>query len=187
MSKSKKPKQRTERTIWLPGEEAVLRKHKDTWLNLDSKRERDAFAAGTVTEEIRNLSPHLYSIVVVRSNKKAKDEWDRRCKAIKNWFNNHRGPDTLRRVFKFERKIPLCQVVGHCKRADVDKRAEKLFANMTKGSKASLSQYQKALSAVMDDLTDDDKDMYERSGQSGRKKGLPRRSKEELLVNMPNG
>lgn len=65
------------RTVWSQEEEAVLCKHCEDWLELESREERDEFCS-RVREEIRVLTPEKYGIVVVTRNRQLKAEWERR-------------------------------------------------------------------------------------------------------------
>jgi len=80
MAKRKQKKSSAPKTVWTLEEIAVLRKHRDAWLELETRAERDTLVNGTVAEEIRSLNPDIYGIQVIRRNKKAKEEWDRCCK-----------------------------------------------------------------------------------------------------------
>jgi len=80
MAKQKQKKSSAPKTVWTLEEIAVLRKHRDAWLELETRAERDTLVNGTVAEEIRSLNPDIYGIQVIGRNKKAKEEWDRRCK-----------------------------------------------------------------------------------------------------------
>ena len=80
IAKQKQKKSSAPKTIWTIEEVAVLRKHRDAWLELENRAERDALVNGTVAEEIRSLNPDVYGIQAIGRNKKAKEEWDRRCR-----------------------------------------------------------------------------------------------------------
>ena len=80
MAKWKQMKSSAPKTVWTLEEIAVLRKHCDAWLELETCAERDTLVNWTVAEEIRSLNPDIYGIQVFKRNKKAKEEWDRHCK-----------------------------------------------------------------------------------------------------------
>jgi len=80
---------------------------------------------------------------------------------MKTWYNNHRGGAKNRRVFKFKRKIPLRNVVAHCRQEDVRSEVEKILPNAKPGSREYLSHYQRALTKLMEQLSNEEWDEYE--------------------------
>lgn len=80
MAKRKQKKSSAPKTVWTLEEIAVLCKHQDAWLELETRAERDTLVNGTVAEEIWPLNQEIYGIQVIGRNKKAKEEWDCRCK-----------------------------------------------------------------------------------------------------------
>ena len=81
MARHKKKKLSAPKTHWTLEETEILRKHRDAWLELETRAERDALVTGTIAEEIRELNPDLYGVTVIGRDKKAKEAWDSRCKA----------------------------------------------------------------------------------------------------------
>lgn len=90
MAKSKRKKTtkpRFQKIVWTKEEEAFLKKHREEWLELDGREERNEFCA-RVGEGIRELQPERYGVVVVARNKQLKEEWDRRVKVCLPTLSN---------------------------------------------------------------------------------------------------
>jgi len=80
---------------------------------------------------------------------------------MKTWYNNHRGGTKNRRVFKFQRKIPLRNVVAHFRGEDVRTEVEANSPDAKPGSSEYLSHYQRALTKVLNSLSNDEREEYE--------------------------
>jgi len=84
---------------------------------------------------------------------------------MKMWYNNHRGGTKNRRVFKFQHKISLRNVVAHFRGEDVRTEVEANCPNAKPGSPEYLSHYQRALTKIVQSLTNDEREEYEAARQ----------------------
>lgn len=93
-------------------------------------------------------------------------------KAILTWFKNNK-PFRERAVFKLERKISERRVVGKLHADRVATLISENYPVLEKGNKAYPGMYQRALTKVMDGLTDEETEEVQRTREEWQQKGPP--------------
>ena len=139
--------------IYLREEErAVLQSMLQEWNGKPNKKTRDAFVSGVAVPKIQELNDKEYGPEIISKNKVAKVQWEKRVsvchamfscqcrplhffKAVYTWLKNHK-PLRDRQVFKMERKIPLRQVVGKVRAAEIEEIISTNNPDLRKGDKS---------------------------------------------------
>ncbi len=92
--------------------------------------------------------------------------------AVYTWFKNNK-PFKDRAVFKLERKIPLRRVIGKMRAEEIHDRVKAMNPDVEKGDKGYPGHFQKALTAIMEELTDEELEEMEATRAEWQKSGPP--------------
>src|SRR5258705_3211453 len=92
--------------------------------------------------------------------------------AVYTWFKNNK-PFKDRAVFKLERKIPLRRVIGKMRMEEIHNRVKAMNPDIEKSDKGYPGHFQKALTPLMQELTDEELEEMEATRVEWQKSGPP--------------
>jgi signal recognition particle subunit SEC65 len=172
------PRTRTKKVYLTDDEKKVLRGLLEEWNGKPDKNSRDSFVSAEALPKIQQLNLAKFSSDIIARDKAAKILWDLRVQvcisqnskaaqylfpqfqAVYTWFKNNK-PLKDRAVFKLERKIPLRRVVGKLKAEELSLLVKTMAPDIEKGDKRYPGHFQKALTRIMEDLTDEEMEEME--------------------------
>jgi hypothetical protein len=170
-------KTKTDRVYLTEEEKKLLAGMLEEWNSKPNKKTRDDFISTEALPTIQQMNITTCGPEIIRKDKAANVLWNKRIQvrlssllinipvfistqAVYTWFKNNK-PYRDRAVFKLERKIPLRRVVGKLRADQIHDLVKDTNPEVEKGHQAYPGCFQKALTRLMMELTEEEMEEME--------------------------